>query len=137
MIVRSPRADGTFQVIANGELLAALRQRHPEIHAVPTLICSGLTQHDKVLLAGSALLGLSALFRHRENQVEAMVSTWLAMQRANVNPLAASFTTTLERACRLNQRTLAAAVLAVSKRQPQSSATSDAPNVRSTMRSAA
>ncbi len=116
LISRSPRSSGMYQVIANGALLPALRLRHPEISAVPTLLCTTMDEQDRVLVAGSEMLGLSTLFRHRENQVEAMVSMYLAMQRAGVNPLVATTQATMERALRLNARTLATALSSVSKR---------------------
>ena len=74
---RSTRSAGMYEVIANGALLPALRQKHPEISEVPAFICSHVSSHDKRLLAGSELLGLSALFRHREKQVEAMAAMWM------------------------------------------------------------
>jgi hypothetical protein len=125
---RSTRSAGMYEVIANGALLPALRLKHPEILEVPAFICSHVSSHHKRLLAGSELLGLSALFRHREKQVEAMAAMWMAMRAAGVNPLAGELQVTLERACRVNSRTAAAALSSV-PRQPRLTAM-DAPAER-------
>jgi hypothetical protein len=113
LIRRSKASPGLYEVIANAALLPALRLRHPEISEIPTLVCRGASTQDKRLLAGSELLGLSALFRHREKQVEAMAAMWLAMRAAGVNPMTGGLQVTLERACRVNSRTAAAALSAV------------------------
>lgn len=110
---RSTISAGMYEVIANGGLLPVLRLRHPEISDVPALVCSHVSSHDKRLLAGSELLGLSALFRHREKQVEAMAAMWMAMRTMGVNPLRGELQVTLERACRVNSRTAAAALSSV------------------------
>jgi hypothetical protein len=115
---RSTTSQGMYEVIANGALLPALRLKHPEISAVPALVCSHVSSHDKRLLAGSEMLGLSALFRHRERQVEAMAAMWMAMRAAGVNALSGELQTTLEKACRVNSRTAAAALSSV-PRQPR------------------
>ena len=125
---RSTRSAGMYEVIANGALLPALRLKHPEILVVPAFICSQVSSHHKRLLAGGELLGLSALFRHREKQVEAMAAMWMAMRAAGVNPLAGELQVTLERACRVNSRTAAAALSSV-PRQPRLTAM-DAPAER-------
>lgn len=118
LLRRSTTSQGMYEVIANGALLPALRLKHPEISEIPALVCSGVSNNDKRLLAGSELLGLSALFRHREKQVEAIAAMWMAMRAAGVNPLAGELQVTLERACRVNSRTAAAALSSV-PRQPR------------------
>ena len=115
---RSARSAGMYEVIANGALMPALRLKHPEISEVPALICSHVSSHDKRLLAGSELLGMSALFRQRERQVEAMAAMWMAMRAMGVNPLNGELQVKLERACRVNSRTAAAALSSV-PRQPR------------------
>lgn len=110
---RSTMSAGMYEVIANGGLVPVLRLRHPEISEVPALVCSHVSSHDKRLLSGSELLGLSALFRHREKQVEAMAAMWMAMRAMKLNPLNGELQVTLERACRVNSRTAAAALSSV------------------------
>ena len=104
-IRRSRAPQGLYGVIANAALLPALRLRHPEVSEIPTLVCSGVSSHDKRLMVGSELLGLSALFRHRERQVEAKAAMWMATRASGINPLTGELQVTLERACRVNPRT--------------------------------